>query len=105
MLLVASAAALAAQASKETVGIPITDALTIAKCGTCHIPNSSTGMMRRLSYLRTTPEVWEEAIKPMVRIKGLTLDPGDASKILPYLSNKHGLPPEEAKPLFWEAEN
>jgi len=105
LLLVASAAALAAQTSKETAGIPIADPLTIAKCGTCHIPNASTGMMRRISYLRTTPEVWEEAIKRMIRLNGLVIDPGDASKILRYLSNNNGLAPEEAKPIFWEAEH
>jgi quinohemoprotein amine dehydrogenase len=104
LLLLTSAALLAAQSSKESAGIPITDTLTIAKCGSCHIPNGS-GMMRRLSYLRTTPEVWEEAIKRMVRLNGLTIAPSEASHILRYLSNNNGLAPEEAKPIFWEAEH
>src|SRR6266446_2812323 len=103
LLLVASAAALSAQTSKEA-GIPITDPLTIAKCGACHIANGSS-MMRRLSYLRTTPEVWEEAIKRMVRLNGLTITPAEASQVLRYLSNNNGLAPEEAKPIFWEAEH
>jgi quinohemoprotein amine dehydrogenase len=104
LLLLTSAALLAAQSGKESAGIPITDTLTIAKCGSCHIPNGS-GMMRRLSYLRTTPEVWEEAIKRMVRLNGLTIAPAEASHILRYLSNNNGLAPEEAKPIFWEAEH
>src|SRR5258707_813364 len=103
LLLVASAAALSAQTSKEA-GIPITDPLTIAKCGACHIANGSS-MMRRLSYLRTTPEVWEEAIKRMVRLNGLTITPAEASQVLRYLSANNGLAPEEAKPIFWEAEH
>jgi quinohemoprotein amine dehydrogenase len=104
LLLVASAAALAAQTSKEPAGIAITDPLTIAKCGTCHIPNGS-GMMRRLSYIRTTPEVWEEAVKRMVRLNGLSITPAEASQVVRYLSNNNGLAPEEAKPIFWEAEH
>jgi quinohemoprotein amine dehydrogenase len=104
LLLLTTAAVLTAQSSKESAGISITDPLTIAKCGSCHIPNSS-GMMRRLSYLRTTPEVWEEAIKRMVRLNGLTIAPAEASQILRYLSNNNGLAPEEAKPIFWEAEH
>ena len=104
LLLLTTAAVLSAQSSKESAGISITDPLTIAKCGSCHIPNGS-GMMRRLSYLRTTPEVWEEAIKRMVRLNGLTIAPAEASQILRYLSNNNGLAPEEAKPIFWEAEH
>ena len=47
--------------------IPVDDAVTIAKCGGCH-QRSDDGVMRRISYMRTTPEVWEQAIKRMVRL-------------------------------------
>src|SRR5436189_2275286 len=85
-------------------GIPIDDRLTIQKCGGCH-QRDANGMMRRLSYIRTTPEVWEQAIKRMIRLNGLSLQPHEAREILRYLSAYNGLSPEEAKPIFWEAEH
>lgn len=93
-----------AQDSATEPGIPIHDQLTINKCGGCH-PSDSAGMMRRLSYMRTTPEIWEEAIKRMVRLNGVSLKPEEAHAILTYLSNNNGLAPEEAKPIFWDAEH
>jgi quinohemoprotein amine dehydrogenase len=85
-------------------GHPINHQLTINKCGGCH-QRDANGMMRRLSYIRTTPEVWEQAIKRMVRLNGLDIKPEEAREILRYLSNNQGLAPEEAKPAFWEAEH
>src|SRR5262245_57308154 len=93
-----------AQATTAAVGIPINDQLTINKCGGCH-QRDANGMMRRLSYIRTTPEVWEQAIKRMVRLNDLVIKPEEAREILRYLSNNQGLAPEEAKPVFWEAEH
>jgi quinohemoprotein amine dehydrogenase len=84
--------------------IPINDTVTIERCGGCHI-RSETGVMRRLSYIRTTPEVWQEAIKRMVRLHGVKLTTQDASHIVRFLSANNGLAPEEAKPIFWEAEH
>jgi quinohemoprotein amine dehydrogenase len=92
------------QAQDKPAGIPINDQLTIAKCGGCH-QRDENGMMRRLSYIRTSPEVWEQAIKRMVRLNGLTIKPEEAHDILRYLSANNGLAPEEAKPVFWEAEH
>src|SRR5262245_14084976 len=93
-----------AQGSTASVGIPISHQLTIDKCSGCH-PRDASGMMRRISYIRTTPEVWEQAIKRMIRLNGLVLKPEEARDILRYLSNNNGLAPEEAKPVFWEAEH
>jgi len=93
-----------AQDSTTTIGIPISHQLTIDKCGGCHQPDAN-GMMRRISYMRTTPEVWEQAIKRMIRLNGLVLKPEEARDILRYLSNNNGLAPEESKPVFWEAEH
>jgi quinohemoprotein amine dehydrogenase len=93
-----------AQDSTATVGVPISHQLTIDKCGGCH-QRDPNGMMRRLSYIRTTPEVWEQAIKRMIRLNGVALKPEEAREILRYLSNNNGLAPEEAKPVFWEAEH
>lgn len=93
-----------AQDAQPAAGIPINDQLTIAKCGGCH-QRDSNGMMRRLSYIRTTPEVWEQAMKRMIRLNGLSLKQDEARQILRYLSANNGLAPEEAKPIFWEAEH
>ena len=104
VLLAASLAQAQTQAPAATQGIPISHQLTIDKCGGCH-PRDTSGMMRRISYIRTTPEVWEQAIKRMIRLNSLVLKPEEAREILRYLSNNNGLAPEEAKASFWEAEH
>ena len=104
VLLVFAAGLASAQGTAAQPGIPIDNPLTITKCGGCHQRDSS-GMMRRLSYIRTTPEVWEEAIKRMVRLNGLAIKPEEAREVVKYLSSNNGLAPEEAKPIFWEAEH
>jgi quinohemoprotein amine dehydrogenase len=85
-------------------GIPVTDALTISKCSACHTKDDK-GNLSRISWIRTTPEGWEEAIKRMVRLNGVSLEPADARAIVKYLSNYHGLAPEEAKPVMYMAEH
>ncbi len=100
----AAATAIALAQTPSPEGIPINDPLTMAKCGGCHQRDAS-GMMRRLSYMRTTPEVWEESIRRMVRLNGVVLKPEEAHQILKYLSYNNGLAPEEDKPVFWEAEH
>ena len=84
-------------------GIPVTDSLVVAKCSGCHQPDAK-GNLSRISYIRTTPEGWEEAIKRMIRLNGLVLSPDEARHILRYLSNSHGLAPEEAAPVAYYAE-
>jgi len=87
-----------------TAGIAINDPLTIQKCGGCHQRDSS-GMMKRLSYIRTSPEVWDQAIKRMIRLNGLKLTPAELHDIVRYLSNNNGLAPEEMKPGFFDIEH
>ena len=84
-------------------GIPVTDPLVIAKCGSCHTKDDK-GNLSRISWERTTPEGWEEAIKRMVRLNGLTLKPEEARAIVKSLSTTHGLAPEEAKPVMYVPE-
>ena len=93
-----------APAAAPEPGFPVTDALVIQKCGTCHTKDDK-GNLSRISWTRTTPEGWEEAIKRMVRLNGLTLTPADAKSILKYLSTNHGLAPEEAKPVMYMPEH
>jgi quinohemoprotein amine dehydrogenase len=85
-------------------GIPVTDALVIGKCSSCHAKDDK-GNLSRISWIRTTPEGWEEAIKRMVRLNGVTLEPADAKVIVKSLSTTHGLAPEEAKPVMYMTEH
>jgi len=99
-----SAATSSASKDAKEPGFPVTDPLVVSKCGACHQPDTK-GNLSRISWIRTTPEGWEEAIKRMVRLHGLALEPSDARKILRYLSDDHGLAPDEAKPVAYIAEN
>jgi quinohemoprotein amine dehydrogenase len=99
----ASATIFAAVGFAQSQGIPINDALVIAKCGSCHTRDAS-GMMQRLSFERTTPEAWQEALKRMVLADGVALTPVEARSIVKYLSTSHGLAPEEAKPVMYDVE-
>ncbi len=85
-------------------GIPVTDPLVISRCGTCHTKDGK-GNLSRISWERTTPEGWEEAIKRMVRLNGLTITPQEARSIVKYLASSHGLAPEEAKPVMYVPEH
>ena len=85
-------------------GIPVTSQLVISKCGGCHTKDEK-GNMLRISWERATPEGWEEAIKRMVRLRGVSLTPEEARSILKYLATYHGLAPEEAKPIMYYAEH
>ena len=85
-------------------GIPVTSQLVISKCGACHTKDEK-GNMLRISWERATPEGWEEAIKRMVRLRGVSLTPDEARSILKYLATYHGLAPEEAKPVMYYAEH
>jgi quinohemoprotein amine dehydrogenase len=89
---------------KPEEGIPVTDPLVISKCGTCHTKDEK-GNLSRISWERSTPEGWEEAIKRMVRLNGLTITPVEARSIVKYLATYHGLAPEEAKPIMYMAEH
>jgi quinohemoprotein amine dehydrogenase len=85
-------------------GLPVTDQRVISNCAGCHARDAQ-GDMTRISWIRTTPEGWEEAIKRMVRLHGAKLEPDDARKILRYLSDEHGLAPEEARPVEYFPEH
>jgi quinohemoprotein amine dehydrogenase len=89
---------------ENTQGIPITDKLTIETCGGCHKIDQN-GIMGRISFIRTTPEVWEQAIKRMIRLNGIAATPADVRNIVKYLSNNNGLAPEELEPAFWEVDH
>ncbi len=83
--------------------IPVTNPLVVEKCSRCHLADAK-GNLSRISSVRTTPEGWEEAIKRMVRLNGLQVTPDEARQILRYLSDSHGLAPEEAMPIQYFVE-
>ncbi len=93
-------------AAEEPVeeGIPVTDALVISRCGTCHTKDAKSNLSR-ISWERTTPEGWEQAIKRMVRLNGMAITPAEARSIVKYLATYHGLAPEEAKPVMYMPEH
>lgn len=84
-------------------GIPVSDPLVIAKCGECHV-RDQRGNMQGISWVRSTPEGWQSALKQMILFNGLSLTPPEARSLVKYLSARHGLGPEEAKPVLYDAE-
>lgn len=90
--------------SETEEGIPVTDRLTQEKCGACHAPDDK-GNMSRISWVRTTPEGWDQAIRRMVRLNGLSITPDETRAIIKYLATWHGLAPEEAKPVMYLPEH
>ena len=101
-ILLMSVVPLLAQGRTE-VGIPVTDPLVLAKCGTCHAADAH-GNLQRLSWVRATPEGWQAALKRMIREHDVSLTPPEARAIVKYLSGRHGLAPEESKPVMYYAE-
>ena len=95
--------AAAAPAPPPQVGIPVTDRTVQKACGACHQPDAK-GQMSRISFQRNTPEGWQSTIQRMVSLNGLPIDPQTARQVVKYLSNNHGLAPEEAKPAAFEVE-
>jgi quinohemoprotein amine dehydrogenase len=92
-----------ASANEREEGIPVTDSLVIARCGGCH-PRDEHGNMQRISWERTTPEGWQDALKRMILLHGVSITPSEARSIVKYLSSSHGLAPEEAEPVMYDVE-
>ena len=84
-------------------GTPVTDDTTIRACRACHRADDD-GNMSRISYVRKTPEGWQTSIKRMVELLEIPLEPDQARQIVRYLSDHHGLAPEEARDGFFDAE-
>jgi quinohemoprotein amine dehydrogenase len=93
----------AAPAPPPEVGIPVTDKTVQSACGGCH-RSDDKGQMSRISFERNTPEGWQQVIKRMMALNGLKMDPAAGREIIKYLSDNHGLAPEEARPAAYEVE-
>lgn len=81
----------------------MTDPLVRAKCGSCHA-SDERGIMPQISWERTTPEGWQEVLKRMILLNGVMLTPPEARSMIKYLSANHGLAPEEARTVMYDAE-
>jgi quinohemoprotein amine dehydrogenase len=84
-------------------GIPVTDPDVQRACGACHTPDDKQ-RMTRISYRRASPENWELTIRRMMTLNDVALTPDVARRIIKYLSDSHGLAPEEARAASFEAE-
>ena len=87
----------------DNEGSPIENDLVVEHCASCHAQDES-GRMTRLSYMRKTPEGWQTSIRRMVSLNGVDIDPGTAREMVRYLSNAHGIAPEELRPGLFEVE-
>ena len=87
----------------EQQGFPIADAAIRRNCGSCHQADDQ-GRLGRISFLRMTPEGWEETVKRMVALNGVAIEPADARAVVRYLADHQGLAPEEAKAADFEVE-
>lgn len=99
-----SPAATPATTPAATDGIPVTNQLVVTKCGGCHKPDEQK-RLSRISFRRATPENWERTIKRMIQLNGLSLEPAEARGIVKYLSDNHGLAPDEARAVTFETEH
>ena len=76
-------------------GIVVGHPAIIAKCGSCHARDEQ-GQMEHISWLRATPEGWQNVLRRMIAEHGVTVNPAEARAIVTALSNTHGLAPAEA---------
>jgi quinohemoprotein amine dehydrogenase len=81
-------------------GLPVSSELVRRSCGACHQVDSQQ-RMSRISYVRKTPEGWEETIQRMARLHGFRAAPADARKIEQYLSASHGLVASELERIAY----
>jgi quinohemoprotein amine dehydrogenase len=91
------------QLTPSDSGIPIESDVVVRNCVGCHAQDS-IGRMTRISFMRKAPEGWQTSIRRMVTLNNVQLDPETAREIVKYLSNRHGLAPEELRPGLFEVE-
>jgi quinohemoprotein amine dehydrogenase len=84
-------------------GIPVTDPVVVRACGSCHTRDDKQ-RMTRISDRRATPENWELTIRRMISLNHVQLTPEVARAVIKSLSDSHGLAPEEARAIQFEAE-
>ena len=78
-LLLLFASILSAATNLPQNPIPVDDPVTMTNAADAI--SAPTMAHATISYMRTTPEVWEQAIKRMVRLHGVVITAQDASHI------------------------
>ena len=86
----------AALEEKPDEGIPVTSDLVKRKCGSCHRADEKRPADAHL-VPADDPGGWEQTIKRMITLNNLAFEPAEARDVLRYLSDRHGLAPEEAQ--------
>ena len=99
----APAAASPGPAPADTTGIPVRDQIVVDACQRCHAVDDD-GMMTRVSYMRKTPEGWQQSIRRMVMLNDVELEPETAREVVRYLADNHGVAPAELRPGRFEVE-
>jgi quinohemoprotein amine dehydrogenase len=84
-------------------GLPVKSQLVRDACGACHRVDAEQHMSR-ISYMRKTPEGWEETVQRMVRLHKVSLTPSDAREIVRYLSDSQGLTASELEKVSYALE-
>ena len=90
-------------APADTTGIPVRDEIVVDACQRCHAVDDD-GMMTRVSYMRKTPEGWQQSIRRMVMLNDVELEPETAREVVRYLADNHGVAPAELRPGRFEVE-
>ena len=90
-------------APADTTGIPVRDQIVVDACQRCHAVDDD-GMMTRVSYMRKTPEGWQQSIRRMVMLNDVELEPETAREVVRYLADNHGVAPAELRPGRFEVE-
>ena len=83
-------------------GIPVANDLILSRCTGCHA--NQGGIVSRISFLRKSPEGWEETLWRHKRIHGLPITREEKERLVLYLSDRQGLAPEEAAPYAYTLE-
>jgi quinohemoprotein amine dehydrogenase len=83
-------------------GIKVVNDVILAMCTSCHA--NDHGIVSRISFLRKTPEGWEETLWRHKRIHGLKVSREQKEALLLYLSDRHGLAPAEVAPFAYTLE-
>ncbi|MBZ5540049.1 MAG: quinohemoprotein amine dehydrogenase subunit alpha [Acidobacteriia bacterium] len=94
---------LACAVAVQAEGLPIKSQLVRDTCGACHQVDSEQ-RMSRISYVRKTPEGWEETIRRMVRLHKLQISPADARQVVQYLADNQGLTASELDKISYALE-
>ncbi|MGI9627064.1 MAG: quinohemoprotein amine dehydrogenase subunit alpha [Longimicrobiales bacterium] len=102
LLLACFPLALHAQEAGES-GIPVANQAVVDACERCHA-QADDGTMSRISFMRKTPEGWQQSIRRMVLLNEVEVEPSVAREIVRYLSDTHGIAPDELRPGLFEVE-